>query len=211
MKKLLLATALAAAVIAPAQAAQTWKPQGFYLSLGSGITIPSDSKWSDTGDTGKIGLNNSANFSGAIGMRICPAVRTELEISYRKSDLNNITLDGVAGSFSMDGSNKTTTLLVNGYYDFMADQNFSPYISAGIGAAHHKANISALAGIGTPGANSTDTVFAYQAGAGASFKLSPMASIWGGYRFLGTSDANFDGTKISYHANEINAGVRFSF
>lgn len=210
MNRLLLTTALVAGTLlsVPAEAS-TRLP--LYLSLGAGVTSTRDSSWDDdVGDSGKIGIDNAANFSAAVGTSVTPNIRTEFEVSYRNADLSDISLDGV-GSASADGSVKTWAFLVNGYYDFMAGQKFSPYLSAGVGAAHHKGELTAVGGLGTPGADGSDTVFAYQVGAGASYAVTPRTSLWGGYRYLGSSDADFDGVNAEYHANEFRGGVRFNF
>lgn len=182
----------------------------FYVSLGTGYTSTVDSDWSGSGQSGSIGIKDSENFSGAIGTSFLKNTRTELETSYKKADLNSISLNG-AGSASVSGSVETWAFLVNGYYDFMEGQKLRPYISAGLGAAYHKGDITAVGGLGTPGASGNDTVFAYQAGIGASYTLTPKTDLWVGYRYLGSSDADFSGFKASYGANEFNAGVRFNF
>lgn len=64
--------------------------------------------------------------------------------------------------------------------------------------ARHKGDVDAVAGLGTPGADASDTVFAYQAGAGASYDLGNNVALFGGYRYLGTSDADFDGIETDY-------------
>lgn len=205
MKKLLLTSAFAFISI-PAQAGQV----PLYLSVGAGLTHTQDSDWDATGFSGSIDIDNSANFSAALGSKVWKNTRAEFEVSYRKADLSNISVDGV-GTASLDGDIKTWTFMANGYYDFLEGQKFRPYLSAGIGAAHHKGSISAVGGLGTPGADADDTVFAYQVGAGASYTLSGSTDLWGGYRYLGSSSPDFDGISADYHASELRAGVRFTF
>lgn len=204
MKKLLLTTAL----IGMSFPAMAEVP--LYLSLGAGITHANDSDWDSAGLSGTIDIDNAANFSLAFGGGVARNVRTEVELAYRNANLSEISIDG-GGSASLDGELKTWTLLVNGYYDFMEGQKFRPYLSAGLGAARHEGDISAVGGIGTPGADGSDTVFAYQVGAGAGYALTDKTSLWGGYRYLGTSDPDFDGLSAEYHAHEFRAGVKFSF
>lgn len=205
MKKLLLTTALVC-MAAPASAEVP-----YYLSVAAGITHTSDADWNDGTDSGDFDIDRTANFAGAVGAVFWPNIRTELEVSYRNADLNEITVDGV-GSAELDGEVKTWAFLLNGYYDFtLPNTRFKPYLSAGIGAARHKADVDAVAGLGTPGADASDTVFAYQAGAGASYELGNNVALFGGYRYLGTSDADFDGIETDYDANEVRLGLRFSF
>lgn len=210
MKKVLLTTVALASLSAPALAAAPKLPSSWYVSVGAGLTDTRDSDWSESGNNGTIGIKNTANFSGAVGAHLTQNIRTEFEVSYRKADFKNISLNG-GGSASLNGNLETWGFLANGYYDFNAIQKFSPYLSVGLGAAHHKGSISAVGSIGTPGANASDTVFAYQAGAGVSYPVTNKTSIFAGYRYFGSSEPNFDGLKAKYGANEFNAGVRFNF
>lgn len=201
MKKLLL-TASLVAFSAPAYASTL----PVYLSLGAGLTSTNDSNWDAPGLSGSFSIDNAANFSAAVGTSFYKNTRTELEVSYRKADLGDVSIDG-AGSGPVNGSLKTWAFLVNGYYDFPVKGKFIPYISAGLGVADHKGTISG-SGITE---DASDTVFAYQAGLGANYVLNDKASLWAGYRYLGSSDANFDSLKASYNANEFRAGVKFNF
>lgn len=204
MKKLLL-TASLVALTTPAYAAVP-----YYLSIGAGVTHTSDSDWDDGTDTGSIDLSNAVNFAAAIGANVSDNARAELEVSYRNADLDSITLDGV-GSADLNGELKTTVVLLNGYYDFMQGQKFRPFISAGIGLARHSGTVDAVGGLGTPGVDATDTVFAFQAGIGASYAVSDQTDIWGGIRYLGSSDPDFDGLEAEYDAGEARIGLRFNF
>lgn len=201
MKKLLLSLALIALPIA---AHADTLP--LYLSVGTGITMTENSNFSDSGASGSIDIKNSENFSGAVGTSFLKDTRTELEVSYRSADLSSAYVNGV-GSAAVGGSVDTWTYLANVYYDFLDGQPIRPYVSAGIGAATHSGTIN----IGGISASANNTEFAYQAGLGASYSINKNVSLWGGYRYLGSSDANFEGLKASYGANEINAGLRYKF
>lgn len=203
MKKLLLALTL---TILPVAAYADNLP--VYVSVGTGITMTEDSSWSESGvGSGSISINNAENFSGAVGTSFLKNTRTELEVSYRSADLSQISLNG-SGSAALTGSSVNTwTYLVNGYYDFLEGEIIRPYVSLGIGAATHDGTLHST----TLTTSADSTQFAYQAGLGATYSLTKNVGIWAGYRYLGTSDANFDGVKASYGANEINAGLRYNF
>jgi opacity protein-like surface antigen len=207
-KKPLLALVCAVAISTPAMAAapQFKMPSTAYVSLGAGLTSTNDSDFGIAGVSGSIGIDHSANFSGAIGTNVTPNIRTELEISYRDPNLSDIKVNGV-GSASLNGDVKTWAYLVNGYYDFMPQSKFSPFLSLGIGAATHKGTISG-GGITESGSS---TVLAYQAGLGANYALTDKTALWAGYRYLGSEKPDFDGLKATYNANEFRAGVRFNF
>ncbi|MDH5723441.1 MAG: outer membrane beta-barrel protein [Alphaproteobacteria bacterium] len=209
MKKLLLTSA----IVALGQTATTAQAQSIsnsYIAAKIGFTKTSDSDWSDTGLTGDIGIDTGANFALAYGFNLIPSLRTEFEVSYRKADLDDITVDGV-GTADLTGDVKTWGFLLNGYYDFMADQAVSPYITAGIGALRHSGKIASVAGLGVTGASDSDTVFAYQLGGGASYDLSDNVALDGGYRYLASSDPDFDGLEAEYGAHEFRIGLRYGF
>ena len=209
MKKLFLGAALVALVQTTATA-QAQSISNSYISAKVGITKTSDADWSDTGLTGDIGIDTGKNIAFAYGFNAMPSLRTELEVSYRKADLDDITVDGV-GTADLTGDVKTWGFLLNGYYDFMADQSFSPYISAGVGALRHSGKISSVAGLGVTGVSGSDTVFAYQLGAGASYDIGHNLALDGGYRYLGSSDPDFSTTTAEYDAHEFRLGVRYGF
>jgi opacity protein-like surface antigen len=201
MKKLLLSLAL---IMMPVAAYADNLP--VYVSVGSGITMTNNSNFNDGNASGSIDIKNSENFSGAVGTSFLKDTRTELEISYRSADLSSAYVNGIGGA-QVGGSVDTWTYLANVYYDFLDGQPIRPYVSAGIGAATHRGTLT----VGGISASANDTEFAYQAGLGASYSLTKNVSLWGGYRYLGSSDANFQGLKASYGANEINAGLRYKF
>ncbi len=209
MKKLLLGVAFVA-LTQGATTAQAQSISNSYISGKIGITKTSDADWSDTGLTGDIGIDNGANFALAYGFNALPSLRTEFEISYRKADLDDISVDGV-GTADLTGDLKTWGFMLNGYYDFMVDQSFSPYISAGVGALRHSGEITSVAGLGVTGVDGSDTVLAYQLGAGASYDIGNNVVFDGGYRYLGSGDPDFDTTKMEYDAHEFRIGLRYGF
>ena len=94
MKKLLSTTACLLTLVmlyTPAQAKEkvyddeqrsTMNSFPIYLSIGTGLTMTSDSKWSDPAvGSGSISIDNTENFSGAIGTSFLNNTRTELEVS----------------------------------------------------------------------------------------------------------------------------------
>jgi len=176
----------------------------WYVSGAVGITNTSDADFTD--GTGDVSFDNDINFSGAVGMRVNDNIRTELELSYRKADMDSVTINGV-GAASLGGDLKTTSLLANAYYDFTLENKFSPYVSAGIGMAHHNASLNSIAGIGFQEINDSDNVFAYQLGAGVSYDIADKTALFAGYRYFASSDA-FD---AEYAAQEVRVGVRYSF
>ncbi len=172
-----------------------------------GLTKTNDADYSDsTGFTGDFEIDNAINLSVAAGRNISDRSRVELELSHRKADLDQLTIDGT-GSFDLTGDLKTTTAMVNGYYDLIGGKKFSPYVSAGLGFAKHDGEIVA----GGISVNEDDTVLAYQVGAGASYDIASRTALFGGYRYAGTADPEFGTLDADYDAHEVRVGVRYDF
>jgi len=179
-----------------------------YVSGAIGITNTDDADYTDATSGGDISLDNDVNVTFAIGTNITENIRGELELSYRQPDADTLTINGT-GSFTAAGDVETTAVLLNGYYDFMPNETFSPYVSAGLGVAQHDADVSAG---GTSLISDDDTVFAYQLGAGVNVAVADDISLFGGYRYFATEDASFaNNTDVEYAAHELRVGVRYSF
>lgn len=191
------------ALVTPAQAETL---NNWYISGAVGLTKTNDADFKDTGLTGDFEIDNTINFAVAVGRQIKEHVRGELELSHRKADLDTLNVNGV-GSASIGGDVTTTAALINGYYDFMPDNKFSPYLSGGIGLARHDGEASG----GGVTVSDDDTVFAYQVGAGASYDIDNRTALFGGYRYFGSSDPEFDTLEAEYDAHEVRVGVRYSF
>lgn len=207
MKIKALALALAGlATLAPAHA-DSW-----YISGQVGVTKTNDADWDDSGYSGEIELDNAVNYGIAVGKILNENIRAELELSYREADLDEFCADGYGcGSNGLGGELKTTLVLANVYYDFMPNDAWHPYISAGIGAAYHDGKITATSGALSASASADDTVFAYQIGTGFSYDISDTTNIMFGYRYLSSSDPELDSFDTEYDAHELNLALRFSF
>lgn len=223
MEKRLLALSAIALMSLPLAANAETQGQ-WYVSGAAGLSIATDSDftWPELSTigaptSGEFDLDNGITFAAAVGAKVNQNIRTEVELSYRKADVDSLSLDGVGDievlaadlgvPFDIGGSVRTWAVMLNGYYDFMPESRFHPYLTAGIGAAHHKGTLTAFG----ESDSETDIVFAYQIGAGASYDLTSQTALFGGYKYLGTSDADFGGVDTEYDAHEIRAGLRFSF
>lgn len=204
MKNLIRGLAIGSSIIIASQAAQA--KDNFYVSGALGATFTQDADYRLSNTTGDFEIDNTVNFSLAAGKHLNKNIRTELELSHRKADLDVATVDGVV-SLNVGGDISTTTILLNGYYSFLPDQAISPYFSGGVGFAKHDATLT-VAGLTGSG---DDTVFAYQVGGGADYKVDNNVTLFTDYRYFGSSDAKFVDTEVEYNAHELRAGVRYSF
>lgn len=207
-----LATALSVlALIPPAQAEEMSKN---YFSVSGGMinVRDADFKYDDGVDqlNGDVELDRGLHATAALGRRLTDHVRGEIELGYNKSDLDKLSAHGL-GEFDSGGDLKTLTGLVNGYYDLMPENKVSPFVTAGVGVARHKAELTSIAGIVLDDIDGSDTVLAYQLGAGANMDVSEKTTLVVGYRYQASRDAEFDDTKIDYAAHVVRAGVKFDF
>lgn len=206
MKKYILLSTAMVALSMPAHASD------WYASGSIGITKTKDADINVSGVSGDVSFDNAANFSAALGKEITDKARAELELSYRKTDLDNLSALGVSGD--VDGDLKTTALMVNGYYDVMSSGKISPYLTAGLGLAKHSVsttNTTLPGPVVVTGLSDDDTVIAYKLGAGVDFKAGANTSVFTQYNYFDTADMDFSTTEADYGAHEIKIGARYSF
>ena len=213
----LIGTALAGAVLMPsiALAQQT----GFYVSASGGAAFTMDADNEGGGLSIESEFDTGFSFTGAGGYAFANGIRVEAEIGYRGADVDTRTITndgglGVAGlSGEADGDVRVLSAMANAWYDFAVDFPVTPYVGGGIGFANVDAEAS-FAGVTI--VDDDDTVFAYQAGAGAAYPLTETLSVFAGYRFFGTVDPRLtaaDGTDFDseYRTHIIEGGFRLLF
>ena len=177
-----------------------------YVSLSGGLNLLEDTDFDLPPILG--GGGGSAEFdagfviSGAVGLAFDNVpVRTEIEISWQKNDLDKITYDRFQ-SESPNDDQKTSALMWNGYFDIKTDSALTPYILAGIGAADVDDDI--------------DTLFAYQVGAGLGYALNENVILDLKYKYFMTEDfddddgiytVDFDGLAV----HQVQMGIRYQF
>lgn len=201
MRKVLAFGVLAISWVAyavPATAADGW-----FVSGNAGISILDDTTVTDTfaagNVTGDVDFDAGLGISGAVGYAFGP-VRLEGELSYREHDLDQvdvktITIAGViftaVGAADLGGDTSSFGFMANGYYDFDTGSKWVPFAMAGIGGARISLDVQSVGGIAVT-YDESDTVFAYQAGAGIGYKVTPATTLNLSYRFFGTTDPTFD-------------------
>lgn len=183
-----------------AQSAQN--ANSVYGGVFGGLTILPDITLSAPGFLpSTVEMDAGYNLGGVIGYKWAMGLRAEGEISYRQNDIDNV--DGIATS----GDVSSLTFMGNAWYDFNTGTPWIPYIGGGLGLAS--------VGVDTPGFDESDTVFAYQIGGGVGFEVSPGIVISADYRYLATTDPEFEvgGLKIDaeYSSHNLMVGVRGHF
>jgi opacity protein-like surface antigen len=111
----------------------------------------------------------------------------------------------------LTGDVTSLSLLMNGYYGFVNNSAFTPYLSAGLGFAKVEVNDFNVPGSGLPDSNDDDTVFAYQVGVGVGCAVNEKVTIDVKYRYFATSDPEFDTTEAEFASHNFLFGVRVNF
>lgn len=150
--------------------------------------------------------------SGALGYDL-GQFRLELAMGHNESNVNkhfDVTAAGIdlssidagvliagnegdlgtpVASLVSDGTGeiKTTSLMVNGFYDFELGGDLTPYVGVGIGLA--RADVS-FAPSATPIVNDDDNGFAWQAIVGAEYTITDRIGFFGNFRFFRADDAS---------------------
>ncbi len=206
---------------APVAAADSW-----YVSGNVGATFASDVSTTDTFAAGSVSADGEFDpgfgLSAALGYSFGD-FRIEAELSYRENDVDqfdnisgNLTgnLFTVAGPVSTEAENTALGFMANGHYDFRNDSDWTPFVTAGVGAARVGLDVKSIGGIGVT-YDENDTVLAYQVGAGVAYQIAAGTDLTMSYRFFATADPTFDdGTdKVDweYQAHNIWVGIDHRF
>ncbi|HEY3916869.1 MAG TPA: OmpA family protein [Stellaceae bacterium] len=235
---------LATASTSFAQSAMSWVPYGVYVRGDLGAAFGTDAKFKDTAPTspssflGTTTLNSTVDtsviFGGGIGYRFNPMFRSDFTLDYIPSH-NVKGHDSLAPTVTNSGNVSSLVGMLNGYLDLNGFAPtlfgpFQPYLQAGVGFANNdlsRTNISLAAGpfvaAGSYSGN-TDTDFAWGAGAGVGYPVTPNLTLDLGYKYLdlgemrsGTSFTAAGFTvpvtqiKADLHVHTVMIGLRWAF
>lgn len=183
---------------------------GLYLGANIGVAMMSDSDISgaDVPGGSELSYDSGLALGGAVGYRYGD-MRIEGEVAYQQNDVDEFSSGG--RNFQGDGDVDGIALLVNGYYDFTNSTAFTPYISAGLGAAKVSINDFNYAGSGDSNFDEDDTVFAYQIGLGVGYAVHENFVIDLKYRYFATADPEFDDVEAEIASHNILLGFRYNF
>jgi opacity protein-like surface antigen len=207
----LLALSLAAL---PPQGAVAQSSSGPYAEARIGAVFVEDADFDESPLTGELTYDPGYALDLAFGYAFEVGLRLELQLGYRKSDVDEIKIDGV-GAIDADTTDLTTyTSMANLYYDFDFARLSSdpgdasrlvPYLGGGIGVAIHELGVPDVGG-GTSGMG-----IAYQGIAGFAYSLAPDWRLTLTYIYLRISDPEFDDLDTEYSSHNAMLGVRYSF
>jgi opacity protein-like surface antigen len=200
------AAVVLAATAITATPARAQDAGGFHLKVIGGASL-----LRGTDLTGAI--SGAADFGagpvlgGALGYDYADSpFRSELEFAYRSGDADPFA-GGATGDFA------STSLMINGYYDFASTGRITPYVGAGLG---YVTEIDFDIAGGTAGGEySGRGGVAWQVMAGAAYGLSDRLSLLGEVRYFDAGSRTLSGTAGNFTADyatmEAIVGLRFRF
>ena len=121
--------------------------------------------------------------------------RLEGELSGRSNDL-----DVAVGGKVTNGA-----LMVNGVYEVPLTDQFTPFVLVGLGTSRIEAEVRVL------DYEDDKTAFAYQAGVGVEYPMTPNLSLEVSYRFFGTEDVTFGTVDVTNTNHTGLFGLTYAF
>jgi len=207
-------TALSLVTMAAEADAQQYRWPRWYLGLTGSMGFVSDADVSGA-------VNGTASFDGpgwgaaaSIGY-LAPLdgaffrnMRFEFETAYRDNPVDKIA--GVVGQ----GRYKSTSYMVNAFYDYDLDRKWITYFGAGLGMAQVELGRNTVLG----NTSGKDTNIAWQGLLGLGYRPDsmPLTEWTFGYRYFGVSGPEYSTPtgKVemdAYNSHNLEAGVKFRF
>ena len=204
MRKIIWATLIGTALVTftfnAAQAADLKPGEGFYISSSFGATLPGANtenyieEFFDPDD-----FTTGFSVGAAVGYDF-GQFRIEGELSHRTADVD-------VPDIVYDANVSASSLMANAWYDVDTGTRFTPYIGGGLGVAMVTDEGTVKSSVDGPQPfSNSDTVLAYQFGAGVDYSLTETIVLGLGYRYLATDDIGESGNYADFHS--IDATVR---
>lgn len=196
---------LFAAVDASAQVSR------IYLAGYMGLNLYNDQDFKSAGapsTQGTIQLDNAPSFAGAVGLRLSRNVRLEAELSYRKADVSQLDFPGASGGSG--GELQQYLGFLNAYYDFDIPGKLKPFVGGGLGLGMFSGDMQ-RAGGGPSFANEDATSLVWNAGGGVKYRVKDDTAFSLGYRYIDSTELNFDDFDIDYSSHEFRIGIEYDF
>ena len=208
------------------------------LTILGGLNFPTDSVNEDLVSSGFLPDNNGPvlqtreiddtgyAISFAFGRRHSHTLRSEIEVAVRGNDINvfdnSLSLPVIGAPVppdnesERDGSITTTSLMKNFIHEFGGGDGgrFTPYAGVGLGISYVDVEFGEASSLdGEPFSQDDATLFTYQAIGGVATRINSAADFIVEYRFLGTSEVEFNGVDdaFTYNTNNLFFGVKFEY
>ncbi len=224
MKRSLIVIAALAALMIPVICSATPPVPGPYMSVFAGVSIPENSNvttddyYNNNTYNDRIKFDPGVYVGGTAGFDY-GLLRLEEELSYRYSDIKSITDQSNGFQFqNVDGNLGALTVMTNAFIDLHNASPITPYFGGGLGFAVLDLS-DTVAGAPPQGLlyhGGSETVFAYQVGAGLEIAINRMLSLDIGYRYFATDKANFESdslstTNLKLESHNAVVGLRMKF
>ncbi len=184
-------------------------PEGLYVSGGVGASFPRDADLSNSAGSVTVEMDPGYGVGFALGNAYDNNWRTELELGYRSSDVDNVSGTSVSGDVD------ALSLMVNALHDFPTESAWTPYLGLGVGGVRISGTFNATTSLGSATIKDTDTTLAYQGLAGISYRIDDRLSFYTDYRYFAAVDPDFKEDGVSadgeYAEHRIMVGLRWSF
>ena len=207
--------------------------QGWYLRADAGLADPSlASRFriiavDEAPALLRPRIDHSLDLGAGVGYRLSPLLRADVTLDRRFGGTLRATRFGPAGGFALERADlSATTILANAYLDLALLEGITPYLGAGIGAAHERIGAAerlSTAGDGLPAASGlpdggSRTRLAWAAMTGVAIDWSRNLQFDFGYRYVHSGDRTprFGGPGRLRDAggaqvHELRVGARFPF
>jgi opacity protein-like surface antigen len=201
---------------------------GPYLSIFLGSSIATNTNVSgfdySSNSSGTLFSGDTVKFDpgiyvGGTGGYDFGYLRLEGELSYRNSNIDSVSFANGERFRNVDGDLGAFATMFNVFFDIQNPSRVTPYLGGGIGFA--TLHLSDTHGYGnTQGYTqlydkSSDTVFAYQIGAGLDIALNRLLSLDLGYRYFATDKASLEGdfitSNLRLESHNAKIGLKFKF
>ena len=150
--------------------------------------------------------NFGYGVSGFAGYKWASGFRLEGELSYFKSDIDQVT--STDGDTKLDGSLDMTAVMVNALWEFEQRKNFFPFIGLGAGYGWSNGKFEG----GGDKVKGTSGIPLIQPIVGMGYILTDNISMTLDYKFVkGLKKLDYDDLETDYKAHRVGLGVIYNF
>lgn len=212
----------------------SFSKDNFYISLGSGVFVPYDLSFEETGSatiggltinsiSGDIKFDTGYQISGIIGYDITKNFAFETELLYTNFDYDEIDIDlagtltgtGAAvafnvGSFDIDGNLSSFSMLFGPKVNFNLIGNLGGYLGGSVGFTSMNEDVKSIAADTTLAYEEDYLLFSSKFKAGLNYSVDDNISLQFDYGFnhIAAPDDIYDD---SFKANSFTARFNYNF
>lgn len=195
------------------------KPLGGLFAKGFTRTLTVMGGWNylpnELSSTDASAENDSPNgyaISAAMGRRHSRTLRSEIEFAIRGNDFE--MAQALTPTFgSMEADLNVYSLMKNFFLEYDNSSIFTPYGGAGIGLSYAEIDGNRRTTLTQNAFSDGDTAFTFQAIAGVATQINKASDFVVEYRYLRTSDLEFDdvNSNMQYDANNLFMGLKIEY